>query len=199
MLSMRAMCVALAVAGLSLTSMESAFGQLHRGVTAKQGGAPSTSSVAGQRVLGPNVRYVVRVGLMHNPTGIRGDEMGSVLQAATRSRARALKGAAVVADGDAALLAQARKRHLPVITVEGSITQLAESPAAGGIQVQARVELLVRREQVLKGTLTGGATTFGTSPTLSDLGRRRLQDDAVDGAVESALRGADQGLLVAGL
>ena len=193
------MCVALAVAGLSLTSMESAFGQLQRGVTAKQGGAPTASSVAGRRVLGPNVRYVVRLGLMRNPTGIRGDEMGSVLQAATRSRARLLKGAAVVADGDAALLAQARKRRLPVITVEGSITQLAESPAAGGIQVQARVELLVRREQILKGTLTGGATTFGTSPTLSDLGRRKLQDDAIDGAVESALRGAAQGLLVAGL
>jgi hypothetical protein len=57
----------------------------------------------------------------------------------------------------------------------------------------------VSREKILKGTLSGAATTFGSSPTLSDLGRRRLQDDAVDGAVESALRGADQGLIVAGL
>jgi hypothetical protein len=145
------------------------------------------------------VRYVVRLGLMRNPTGIRGDEMRTVLNAATRSRARALKGAAVVADGDSAQLTQASGRRLPVITLEGSITQLAESPISGGVQVQARVEFLVRREQILKGTLAGGATTFGTTPTLSDLGRRRLQDDAVDGAVESALRGADQGLLVAGL
>lgn len=179
--------------------MESAIRQLQRGVTADQGGAPSAPSVGGRRALAPNVRYVVRLGPMRNATGIRGDEMRGVLQGATRSRARALKGAAVVADGDSALLAQASGRRLPVITLEGSITQLAESPISGGVQVQARVEFLVRREQILKGTLTGGATTFGTSPMLSDLGRQRLQDDAVDGAVESALRGADQGLLVAGL
>lgn len=171
--------------------MQSAIQQLQRGVTADQGGA--------RRALGPNVRYVVRLGTMRNTTNIRGDEMRTVLHDATRSRARALKGAAVVADGDSRLLAQASGRRLPVITLEGSITQLAESPIAGGVQVQARVEFLVRRAQLLKGTLTGGATTFGTSPTLSDLGRRRLQDDAVDGAVQSALRGADQGLLGAGL
>ncbi len=122
-----------------------------------------------------------------------------MLHDAIRSRARGLKGAAVVPEGDTGLLSQASGRRLPVLTLEGALTQLAESPISGGVQVQARVECLVRREQILKGTLTGGATTFGTSPTLSDLGRRRLQDDAVAGAVESALRGADQGLLVAGL
>lgn len=171
--------------------MQSAIQQLQRGVTADQGGA--------RRALGPSARYVVRLGVMRNSTGVRGDEMRTVLHDATRSRARALRGAAVAPDGDSRILAQASGRRLPVITLEGSLTQLAESRITGGIQVQARVEFLVRREQVLKGTLTGGATTFGTSPTLSDLGRRRLQDDAVDGAVESALRGADQGLLVAGL
>jgi len=176
--------------------MESAIKQLQRGVTSDQGGAPSAG---GRHVLGPSVRYVVRLGLMRNQTGIRGDEMQGVLHDATRSRARALKDGAVVADGDSALLAQASGRRLPVITLEGSLTQLAESRITGGIQVQARVEFLVRRAQLLKGTLTGGATTFGTSPTLSDLGRRRLQDDAVDGAVQSALRGADQGLIVGGL
>ena len=170
--------------------------QLQRGVTADQNGAPSAG---GRRGLGANTRYVVRLGLMRNQTGVRGDEMQGVLHDATRSRARALKGGAVVADGDSALLAQASGRRLPIITLEGSLTQLAESLIAGGTQVQARVEFLVRRQQVLKGTLTGAATTYGTSPTLSDLGRRRLQDDAVDGAVQSALRVADQGLIVAGL
>lgn len=171
---------------------------------ARRLGSETSGSVRGQmesaiKQLRPDVRYVVRLGPMRNSTGIRGDEMRSVLQGATRSRARALKGAAVVADGDSAPLAQASGRRLPVITLEGLLTQLAESRVSGGFQVQARVEFVVRREQVLKGSLTGGATTYGTSPTLSDLGRRRLQDDAVDGAVQSALRGADQGLIVAGL
>jgi len=171
--------------------MQSAIQQLQRGVTADQG--------SGRRTLGPSVRYVVRLGPMRNSTGIRGDEMPRVLHDATRSRARALKGAAVAADGDSTLLAQASGRRLPVITLEGSLTQLAETRIASGFQVQAHVEFLVRRDQILKGTLAGGATTYGQSPTLSDLGRRQLQDDAVGGAVESALRGADQGLIVAGL
>ena len=177
--------------------MESAIRQLQRGVTEEQGGAPS--SAGDRRVLGPNVRYVVRLGSMRNSTSVRGVEMQGVLQGATRSRVRMMQGAAVVTDGDSALLKQASGRRLPIITLEGSLTQLAESSTAGAVQVQARVEFLVRRAQLLKGTLTGGATTFGTTPTLSDLGRRRLQDDAVDGAVQSALRGAEQGLIGAGL
>jgi hypothetical protein len=135
---------------------------------------------------------------MRNPTGIRGDEMRSVLHEAVRSRARFLKGAAVV-DADPALLAQAVQRRLPVITLDGSLMQLAESRVAESVQVQARVEFAVSREKILKGMLSGAATTFGSTPTLSDTGRRQLQNDAVDGAVESALRGADQGLIVAGL
>jgi hypothetical protein len=165
MLTRRAVFVA--VAGLSLTSIaRSAFGEA--------------------RVLGPNVRFVVRLGSMRNSTGIRSDEMLGVLQGAARSRVRMMQGAAVVAEGDAALLRQASARRVPIVTIEGSLTRLAESSAAGGVQVQARVEFLVRRGQLLKSTLTGGATTFGTTPTLSDLGRRRLQDDEVDGAVQRA-------------
>ena len=71
----------------------------------------------------------------------------------------------------------------------------------GALRITSKERCLVgqTREKILKGTLSGAATTFGSSPTLSDVGRRRLQDDAVDGAVESALRGADQGLFGAGL
>jgi hypothetical protein len=176
--------------------IQSSIEQLRRGVAADQGGAPAAD--ASHRQLGPNVHYVVRLGTMRNPTGIRGEEMRNVLHDAARSRARFLKGAAVV-DADQALLAQAAERRLPIITLDGSLLQLAESRVAESVQVQARVEFAVSREKILKGMLSGAATTFGSSPTLSDVGRRQLQDDAVDGAVESALRGADQGLIVAGL
>jgi hypothetical protein len=151
---------------------------------------------AGQ--LAPGVRYVVRLGAMRNPSGVRGEDLRRVLQSAARSRARALHGVAMV-DGDAALLAQAVERHLPVLTLDGSVMQVTESRVEGSVQVLARVEFAVRREQTLKGTLSGAATTFGTGQTISDQGRRQLQDDAVDGAVQSALRGADQGLQIAAL
>jgi hypothetical protein len=132
---------------------------------------------------------------MRNGTSVRGDELRRVLQRAAHSRARVLKGAAVV-DSEA-LLAQARERHLPIITLDGALQALTESRVDDSVQVQARVEFAIRREQTLRGTLSGAATTFGSSPSLSDQGRRQLQDEAVDGAVQSALRGAEQGLMIA--
>ena len=171
--------------------LQSSIDQLRRGVAADQ---PSGDP----HKLGPNVRYVVRLGSMRNPSGVRGEDLRRVLQSAARSRARGLRGTAIV-DPDAALLAQATERHLPVLTLDGSVMQVIESRVEGSTQVQARVEFAVRREQTLKGTLSGAATTFGSGQVISDQGRRQLQDDAVDGAVQSALRGADQGLMIAAL
>ena len=171
--------------------LQSSIDQLRRGVAADQ---PSADS----HKLGPNVRYVVRLGSMRTPSGVRGEDLRRVLQSAARSRARGLHGTAIV-DADAALLAQAMERHLPVLTLDGSVMQVTEARVEGSTQVQARVEFAVRREQTLKGTLSGAATTFGSGQVISDQGRRQLQDDAVDGAVQSALRGADQGLRIAAL
>ncbi|HEY3817518.1 MAG TPA: HEAT repeat domain-containing protein [Polyangiaceae bacterium] len=171
--------------------LKSSIDQLRRGITADQ---PSSDP----HKLAPNVRYVVRLGAMRNPSGVRGDDLRRVLQSAARSRARALHGTAIV-DADAALLAQAAERHLPILTLDGSVMQVTEARVEGSVQVQARVEFAVRREQTLKGTLSGAATTFGSGQVISDQGRRQLQDDAVDGAVQSALRGADQGLMIAAL
>lgn len=145
-----------------------------------------------------SARYVVRIGSMRNPSGVRGEELRRVLRDAALSRAHGLRGGTVI-DGDPTALAAAASRHIPVITLDGSLTQLVESRVAGNFQVQARVEFAVRKEQTLKGTLSGAATTFGSTPTISDQGRRQLQNDAVDGAVQSALRGAEQGLIVAAL
>jgi hypothetical protein len=170
--------------------LQSSIDQLRRGVPDPAAGATDT--------LGPDVRYVVRLGAMRNPSGVRGEDLRRVLQSAARSRARGIHGMAVV-DADAALMAQAIERHLPVLTLDGSVTQMSESRVERSVQVQARVEFAVRREQTLKGTLSGAATTFGSTLTLSEQGRRQLQDEAVDGAVQSALRGADQGLMIAAL
>jgi hypothetical protein len=162
-----------------IAQLQSSIDQLRRGV-------PPDPSAGGTDTLGPNVRYVVRLGAMRNPSGVRGEELRRVLQSAARSRARSIRGMAVV-DTDAALMAQAIERHLPVLTLEGSVMQVSESCVEGSVQVQARVEFAVRREQTLKGTLSGAATTYGPGLTLSTHVRRQLQDDAVDGAVQSAL------------
>jgi hypothetical protein len=166
--------------------IESTLGQL-RQAAADANGA--------RHQLSPGARVVVRLGTMRNNSGIRGDELRRGLHEAARSRARALRGADVVADADSTLLAQAAARHLPVVTLDGLLLRLTESLAEGSLQVHAMVEFAMRHEQELRGILSGAATTFG-GQTITDQGRRRLQDDAVDGAVQSALRGAE-GLLVA--
>jgi hypothetical protein len=174
--------------------IHTAIDRLHRGAADEQ---PPADGVH-RSGLGPDVRYLVRLGAMRNPSGVRGEDLRRVLHEAAVSRAHGLKGGAVI-DGEPELLAQAAQRHLPVITLDGSLTQVLESRVAGTVQVQARVEFAVRRDQTLKGTLSGAATTFGSSPSISDQSRRQLQNDAVDGAVQSALRGAEQGLIVASL
>jgi HEAT repeat protein len=154
-----------------------------RGVTA----SPAADT---RRALSSETRVVLRLGTMRNNSGIRGDELRRVLHDAARDRARSLRGTEVT-DSDAALLAQAAARHVPVVTLDGLLSHLTESLAEGQVQVRAMVEFALRREQELRGLLSGAATSFGSGDTISEQGRRRLQDDAVDGAVQSALRGVE--------
>jgi hypothetical protein len=154
-----------------------------RGVTAAQ-------AADARRGLSSDTRVVLRLGTMRNNSGVRGDELRRVLHDAARERARAVHGAEV-ADSDAALLAQAAARRVPVLTLDGLLIRVTESLAEGNVQVRAMVEFALRREQELRGVLSSAATSLGSGETISDQGRRRLQDDAVDGAVQSALRGAE--------
>jgi len=172
--------------------------QIHASIERLRSAAAAAQPVSdpSPRVLPAGVRYVVRLGTMRNGSGVRGEDLRRVLRDSTRSRARSLRDSAVI-ESDASLLRQAAERHLPVVTLDANLTQLVESRVAGSLQVQAHVEFTVRRDQTLRGTLSGGATTFGSGPTISDQSRRQLEEDAVDGAVQSALRGADQGLIVA--
>jgi HEAT repeat protein len=171
------------------TQIQSAIQQLQQ----LRSASPPPGNAA-HRALSPSARIVVRLGTMRNNSGVRGDELRRVLHESARARAYDLHGADVAED--AQLLEQAAARHVPVVTIDGLLNRLTESPADDGIKVRAAVEFALRRDQELRGVLSGAATSFGSGPSISDQGRRRLQEDAVDGAVHSALQGAD-GLLVA--
>ena len=159
-------------------------------------GLTSATASTGDHALPADVRCVVVLGAMRNPSGIRGEELRQVLTEAARARVRTLHGV-LLSEADGPFLQQANARHVPVVVLDGSVSAVSESRLEGNVQVRARVEFTVRRDQTLKGTVSGAAITFGSGPTLSEPGRRRLQDDAVNGAVQSALRGADQGLIIA--
>ena len=144
-----------------------------------------------------NARYVVQLGDMKNATNVRGDSLGSVMRSAAKERAASLKGAVIVDGADAGVMRQARARHIPVLLLDGTLTRLAQGEADVNVMFQAQVEFMVRRvpQQTLQGTFSGAATTVDSAQALTNQGRIvELQNRAVDGAVESAMRGAARGL-----
>ena len=104
----------------------------------------------------------------------------------------------MVADpADASVLQQASDRHVPILVLDGSIQRLAQRQESLQITFDAAVEFSVRRipEQMLRGSLSGSATSIGSVNALGNPSMvAELQNEAIDGAVESAMRGADRGL-----
>jgi hypothetical protein len=163
--------------------------------------AQMTASVEALRKVaqGPwqNARYVVQIGVMKNRTAVRGDQASDVLRTATAARARSIPGAVVTDGRDQILLEQARARHVPILELDGSLQRLVQGQNRLQVTFDAQVEYSVRRvpEQMLRGTLSGAATSVGSTSALANPSLvAQLQNEAIDGAVESALRGADRGL-----
>jgi hypothetical protein len=141
-----------------------------------------------------NAHFVVQLGDMKNRTGVRGDQPSSVLRTAARAHAAALPGA-VMADTPE-MLVEAANRHVPVLALDGAVERLSQGQKDSDLLVVAQVEFSLRRvpEQSLKGTLTGSATSIGSMSALSNPAFvAQLQNQAIDGAVESAMRGAAPG------
>ncbi len=141
----------------------------------------------------PAVKYAVKIGSMKNLTNVRGDALGAVMERAAHTRAATIPGAVVV-DDDAA----AARTHAPILVLDGAVLKMAEEKKSGGtVRFQAKVEFSVSKlpEHSLKASLTGGATSIGTQSSLVSTGRiNALEDQAIDGAVESALNGCNVGL-----
>jgi hypothetical protein len=168
--------------------------------------ATSTVTVTSATTNGPSVvdraalqraRYVVRFGEMRNATSAFRDQFDTVMRKACKSHKLA---DAIVDDGSDPVVAEtARAKHLKVFLLDGNLTRLAQSTSDSGIGFQAQVEFSVRQvpDHTLKGMLSGAATSVDVGTTLSENRKMELQTMAVGGAVESALRGADQGLAMA--
>ena len=146
---------------------------------------------------GANARYVVQIGAMKNATNVRGADLSNVLRAAVRSQAASLPGAVVVDAGDGSQ--DHAGARMPVLLLDGQLTRLSQNASSGSMRIEAQVEFSVRRipQQTLQGTLTGRATSIEPVRGMSAGRVVELQNQAVGGAVESAMRGADRGLTLA--
>ena len=145
-----------------------------------------------------HARYVVEIGQMRNMTTVRTGDLEDTLRQAARSQAQSLPGAAVFDAGDPQ--ADRAASRMPVLLLEGSLVRLSQAPSGGSMHIDARVEFSVRRvpQQTLKGTLSGGASTVESMRGgLTGSRLQELTEQTIDGAVESAMRGADRGLELA--
>jgi hypothetical protein len=155
------------------------------------GAAPLTGEALWQ-----STKYVVAVGDMHNRAEVGGTHASDVLRAATRTHAQAIPGVLVSTMNEPSVLEQASARHIPVFLLEGSLQHLRQNRKDAELSYNAQVDYSMRRvpQQQLRGMLTGSATSFGTVNALQNpVIVTMLEDQAIEGAAESALRGAARG------
>jgi hypothetical protein len=133
------------------------------------------------------------MGNMKNLTKVRGDALGFVMAKAAKTQAASIPGAVLVDDD-----LGAAKINAPMLVLDGTITSMKQEAKVGGtVNFNAQVEFSVSKmpEHALKVALTGGATSVGTQSSLVNSVRiNALQDQAIEGAVQSALNGCNVGL-----
>ncbi|APR78017.1 Hypothetical protein A7982_03364 [Minicystis rosea] len=144
-------------------------------------------------------KFLVSLGKVENKSGVTGPTLVGALKASARTRIAQVPGVEMLADGaDAA--AEGKSRNLPVFALDGSLMQLAKKQGSDGVGYAARVEFLIRKvpDQTLKGTMSGAASALADAAQVrgpSEL--NQLQMDALDAAVDGALKNASSALAAA--
>jgi hypothetical protein len=146
------------------------------------------------------VSYVVAIGTMKNSTTVRGEALAAVLRNATKQKASSMPKVAVADVGDALVMKQAFEKKVPVLALDGVVLKISQGQNGNLVTLQAQVEFSLRRvsDQSLKGLLSGSATAMDSVRAIGNQARMaELQDQAIAGAVESALRNADVSMTLA--
>jgi hypothetical protein len=90
---------------------------------------------------------------------------------------------------------ESEARKLPLLVLDGVVNQLAQGSAGAQITVSAQVEFVFRKmpEHALTGSITGAARARDSSRIMQDQTLvAQLENQALQGAVESAMRGAPE-------
>jgi hypothetical protein len=150
----------------------------------------------------PNIRYVVVIGTMENRSNFRDDTLSSLLQNEVSRNLLVLRGVAVLRAGheppDAAR--EIARRRLPKLRLEGSLNRVERRAQRSQVSVRCEVSLMLMDEpgRNLRSVLNGAAT--GSQPQRGQRSdqERRLAQQALTGAVRSAMSGAAQAISSAG-
>ena len=150
----------------------------------------------------PRVRYVVVLGTMQNRSNFRDTTLESQLMREVSRSLTVLRGVAVIPAGrmPAEAEREIRRRRLPRLRLEGTLTRVERRTHRRQLSVRCEVSLMLMEEpgRNIRSVLNGAAT--GQSPRR---GNRRTQErglaqQALEGAVRSAMSGAATAISSAG-
>jgi hypothetical protein len=184
------------LAGEPFASVQS---QIRRALQKLTGvGRERVASAGEERAKGTTV--LVKLGQLRNLSGVRGLQVADLFRGATRERAAELPGVELLAEGTEGP-SEAQLRKLPLLLLDGSVNRLAQGARGErNVTVSAQVEYTFRKvpEHALRGTVTGAAQARGGGRPSEDGGAvADLEDQALRGAVDSAMRGAPEVMLAA--
>ena len=147
------------------------------------------------RIAWPRMRYVVLVGDTYNRSGVNHlQHVTSVLRNEVADNLRLLRGVAVLSDGrvDRVAEQEIRRRRLPKLRVDASILTMDRRTASRDVSIRAEVSLVLTRDhdRVMRGELRGAATGVEPRRRTGAEQDRRLAEQAIAGAVRSAMANA---------
>lgn len=150
---------------------------------------PSESDVAWTRA-----RFAILLGNMENRSGYQGTAMSSLMRTEVMRHLRLVRGARVFERTiDASSQREIQRRRLPRLRLEGNLVRVQREARSNDLSVRCEVSLMLLDDpdRVMRGMLQGAATgTEQRSQSARDQ-ERRLAEQALAGAVRSAMSNAD--------
>lgn len=148
----------------------------------------------------PRVRYVVVLGDMTNRSTFRSGALETHLRNEVHRALRLLRGVAVFQTSgalDRRAREEIRRRNLPTLQLDGSVTRVQRRRARSEVSVRAEVSLMLLDQGNIRSTLSGAAT--GSEAPRSDRGLQtnRLAQQALAAAVRSAMSSVPTALVSA--
>lgn len=184
------------------TQAERALESIRSASFTERGGAPSALAMfpthsQDVRNLG-DARYLVVLGSMENRSGYSAQTFPSLLRNEVARHLGQIPGVLAIDSGTqaaATLGAQASTRRIPKLRIDGSLMRLDRQTSHSNFSVRCEVSLLLLQEPdlLMRGVLTGAAAT-NAQPRAVATQERHLAEQALSGAVRSAMSRAEQAL-----
>lgn len=157
---------------------------------------------AARDIYWPQVRYVIVMGSMENRSGFHHDGLDQLLEREVMRNLVVLRGVAVLRAGQEPPSAEReiQRRRLPKLRLEGSLNRVDRRAQPREVSVRCEVSLMLLDEpgRNLRSVLNGAATGSQPRRGQRETQERQLAEQALTGAVHSAMSGAARAIASAG-